>query len=107
MVFSCQFSNWVGRGRFFVYTDIGNGLRILNVTILALLATILLGVALLLSFSGNFHYRFLWVALMLPIIWAALIFYCYWDSKAWRVLLVNLVIIVVGFTMVLLNPVST
>ena len=51
----------------------------------SLVATLLLTAGLLLILPGPFSEVALWLSLAVPIIWAALQFWCYWDNNKWRV----------------------
>jgi len=59
--------------------------RLTSVILWALLATIFSSAALLLVLPGPFSEKALWVALSVPLIWVAFQFWCYWDSRKWRV----------------------
>lgn len=79
-------------------------MRIFAVTILAVLATILIGAAILLGVPGDFAERALWITLAVPIIWGVLIIYCYWDAKRWRILGVLTTLCIVSTGVILTNP---
>ena len=59
--------------------------RLTSVILWSLTATIFTASALLLILPIYFPERALWLALAVPLIWAVLQFWCYWDRSQWRV----------------------
>ena len=49
------------------------------------MATIFVGAAALLVLPGSFSDKALWLTLAVPLIWAGLQFWAYWERRAWRV----------------------
>ena len=58
--------------------------RLTAVLVWSLLASVLGAAALLLILPVPFADLALWVALSVPLVWAAAQFWCYWDRRAWR-----------------------
>ncbi|WP_262694452.1 hypothetical protein [Kordiimonas aquimaris] len=79
-------------------------MRVFNVTILSVLATVLIGAGLLLGLPGDFSERALWLTVFIPVIWTAFMFYCYWDKKVWRVTTALIGICLIGIGIVLTTP---
>lgn len=59
--------------------------RLTSAVLWSLVATLLLTAGLLLILPGPFSEVALWLSLAVPLIWAALQFWCYWDENKWRV----------------------
>ena len=79
--------------------------RLTSVIWWALIASMLLGAALLLTLPLEFRSLALWMALAVPLIWVAFQFWCYWDKRAWRVATGLIVISVVsGYIVITIPP---
>ncbi|MEM1380701.1 MAG: hypothetical protein AAGH41_08760 [Pseudomonadota bacterium] len=59
--------------------------RLTSVILWALVATIFLGAALLIAFPGPFAEKAIWLSLLVPVIWAGLQFWVYWERRSWVV----------------------
>lgn len=59
--------------------------RLTSVIIWALLASMLLSAALMLTLPVEFRALAIWMALAVSLIWVAFQFWCYWDKHGWRV----------------------
>lgn len=59
--------------------------RLTSVLFWALAATIFVSAALLLIAPGPFAEKAFLFSLSVPLIWAGLQFWCYWDAQKWRV----------------------
>jgi len=59
--------------------------RLTSVIFWALIATLFLGAAALIVLPGAFSEKALWMSLVLPVIWAAVQFWTYWEKRAWVV----------------------
>lgn len=70
--------------------------RLTAILLWSLLATIFLTSAALLTLPGPFSEKALWLALSVPITWATLQFWCYWDGRKWRVTGTLIALTVVG-----------
>lgn len=79
-------------------------MRVLSITLLAFIATTLIGAGLLIGLPGSFAVRALWMTIFVPVLWAALMFYCYWDKKRWRVVVSLVALSITGGGAVLLMP---
>ena len=63
-------------------------MRALALNLVAFLFVAALGSALLMLDIGNLTDRAFTITLWFPLVWAAAMFYAYWDQKAWRPLTV-------------------
>lgn len=79
-------------------------MRVLSVTLLSFLATLLFGAALLLSLPMDFQSKALWLTVWVPLIWMGFMLYCYWDSSKWRVFGVLTLIIIASLATIILSP---
>lgn len=80
--------------------------RLMSVLIWSFVATVLFSAAIILMWPGPLSNKLLWMALLSPIIWVALQFWCYWQGKGWRVVLAMLAISVLGaLAVALVDPV--
>ena len=59
-------------------------MRLLAVTLLAFVASALCGTAWIVAAPGELRSRAFLVVLLVPIVWAVLMVYAYWDSRSWR-----------------------
>lgn len=64
----------------------------------------ILGTAtLIILLPGAVRDRLLWMAFSIPFIWVGLQFWCYWDSRPWRVASSLMLITIAGTAVVLLS----
>ncbi|MEM7360245.1 MAG: hypothetical protein AAF431_14175 [Pseudomonadota bacterium] len=70
--------------------------RLTLVLIGSFIATVFVSAALLLILPGEFGEKAIWMALLVPIIWVALQFWCYWDQSAKRVVIGHVLMSVLG-----------
>lgn len=59
--------------------------RLVSVILWALVATISAGAAGLLFLPGPFSEKSLWLIILLPVIWAGLQWWTFWERRAWLV----------------------
>ncbi|ADM10769.1 hypothetical protein PB2503_13659 [Parvularcula bermudensis HTCC2503] len=59
--------------------------RLTSVILWSLIATLFIGAAALDVLPGAFSEKALWLTLAVPLIWAGLQFWTYWEKRAWRV----------------------
>ncbi|NRA29335.1 MAG: hypothetical protein HRU11_03655 [Parvularculaceae bacterium] len=59
--------------------------RLTSVIFWALVATIFVGAALLLTMPGTFADKALWLTMFVPVLWAAFQFWTYWEKRSWVV----------------------
>jgi len=59
-------------------------MRLLAVTLLAFIASALGGTAWIVAGPGELRSRAFLVVLLVPLIWAGLMVYAYWDTRSWR-----------------------
>ncbi|MEM9839358.1 MAG: hypothetical protein AAF830_09415 [Pseudomonadota bacterium] len=59
--------------------------RLTSVIFWALIATLFLGAAGLSLLPGSFSEKALWMSIALPVLWAAVQFWTYWEKRAWVV----------------------
>lgn len=78
--------------------------RLTSVVLWALMASMLLSAALLLTLPIEFKSLALWMALAVPLIWVAFQFWCYWDRRGWRVATGLVVISIVSGAIVFTTP---
>lgn len=78
--------------------------RLTSSIIWALTATVLGTAGLLLVSPTEFKPTILWMALATPLIWAGLMFWCFWDSRQWRPALGLITITLLGVAAVAVVP---
>ncbi|MEM9172350.1 MAG: hypothetical protein AAGA84_06555 [Pseudomonadota bacterium] len=77
----------------------------LTATILwSLTATVLGSAGLLLVLPTEFKPTIIWMSLATPLIWAGLMLWCYWDTRAWRPATGMIAITVLGVIAVIVVP---
>jgi len=59
--------------------------RLTSVIFWALIATLFLGAAGLIVLPGAFSEKALWISLGLPVVWAIIQFWTYWERRSWVV----------------------
>lgn len=70
----------------------------------SLLATIFGASGLLLILPGPFSERALWLALAVPFLWAAALFWSYWEARPWRAAALLIAVTALGAAIVALAP---
>lgn len=60
--------------------------RLSSIVIWAMVATVLLTSAALIVIPGEFRAKAVWLSMLVPIIWVAFQYWCYWADNQWKVL---------------------
>lgn len=63
-------------------------MRLLSLIVVSFLFTILFTSALIVAIPYDLTDKLIWVGMNVPLVWCGAMFYCYWDNKPWRPLVV-------------------
>ncbi|MEM1439709.1 MAG: hypothetical protein AAF545_01200 [Pseudomonadota bacterium] len=78
--------------------------RLTGTILWSLTATVLGTSGLLLMLPTAFKPTILWTSLATPLIWAAFMFWCYWDARAWRPTAGLILVTLLGTAAVIVLP---
>lgn len=75
-------------------------MRLISLLVLSLVFTILFPSALLFVLPGETGELLVWLGLLIPLLWAVVMLYCYWDEKAMRPLVVLSIMCVISVSVI-------